>query len=497
MTSLWLDTAPPGRAYPEADAAADADVIVIGAGITGITTALRLQEAGARTLLLEAGRIACGVSGQTTAKVTTQHGLVYAGLADAHGADAARRYAVANERALDWIADRVAGHAIDCGWRRQHAYAYVTGAAAREQLEAEAHAACAAGLRAIVVDDSPLPYAVAGALRFDDQAELDPRRYLLALAEQLVAAGGTIHERTRAVEVGEDERLTVKTPGARLTADHVIVATHVPFLDRSFAFARVTPMRSYLIACRIAGDVPAGMHISADGPTRSLRGVPLPDGELLLVGGEGHRTGEEERATPERFDRLEAFAREHWDVRAVTHRWSSQDAMPLDGLPLVGRATPRSERLLLATGFAKWGMTNGTAAAELLADLVQGRTNGSAGLFDPFRLSLRALPDAVREGAGNAWRLVAGPRRGPDRGVADLAPGDGAIVEDGGERVAAHRRADGSVVAVSPRCTHLGCEVRWNAAESSWDCPCHGSRFSPEGEVLHGPAVHRLESRPP
>ena len=191
MTSLWLDTAPPGRAYPEADAAADADVIVIGAGITGITTALRLQEAGARTLLLEAGRIACGVSGQTTAKVTTQHGLVYAGLADAHGADAARRYAVANERALDWIADRVAGHAIDCGWRRQHAYAYVTGAGARGQLEAEAHAACAAGLRATVVDDSPLPYAVAGALRFDDQAELDPRRYLLALAEQLVAAGAS------------------------------------------------------------------------------------------------------------------------------------------------------------------------------------------------------------------------------------------------------------------------------------------------------------------
>ena len=279
-----------------------------------------------------------------------------------------------------------------------------------------------------MVDDTPLPYAVAGALRFDDQAELDPRRYLLALADQFVSAGGTIHERTRAVEVSEDERLTVKTPGARLTADHVIVATHVPFLDRSLAFARVTPMRSYLIACRIAGEPPAGMHISADGPTRSLRGVPLPDGEALLVGGEGHRTGDES-ATAERFARLEAFAREHWDVRAVTHRWSSQDAMPLDGLPLVGRATPRSERLLLATGFAKWGMTNGTAAAELLADLVQGRPNGAAGLFDPFRLSLRSLPDAAREGAGNAWRLLAGPRRRPDRGVADLAPGDGAIVD--------------------------------------------------------------------
>ena len=210
------------------------------------------------------------------------------------------------------------------------------------------------------------------------------------------------------------------------------------------------------------------------------------------MGGEGHRTGDES-ATAERFARLDAFAREHWDVRAVTHRWSSQDAMPLDGLPLVGRATPRSERLLLATGFAKWGMTNGTAAAELLADLVQGRPNGATGLFDPFRLSLRSLPDAAREGAGNAWRLLAGPRRRPDRGVADLAPGDGAIVKEGGRARRGPPAADGSVVAVSPRCTHLGCEVRWNGAESSWDCPCHGSRFSPEGEVLHGPAVHRLD----
>ena len=494
MTSLWLDTAPPGRVFPEADAPADADVIVIGGGITGITTALRLQEAGARTILLEAARLASGVSGQTTAKVTTQHGLVYAGLADARGARDARSYAEANQRALDWVADRVAEHGIECGWRRQPAYAYVTDAGARVRLEAEAEAACAAGQRATVVDDAPLPYPVAGALRFDDQAELDPRRYLLALAEQLVAAGGTIHERTRAVEVSEDERLTVKTPGARLTAGHVIVATNVPFLDRSLAFARVKPMRSYLIACRIVGAPPPGMHISADGPTRSLRGVPLPDGELLLVGGEGHRTGDES-ATGERFARLEAFASTHWEVQAVTHRWSSQDAVPLDGLPLVGRATPRSERLLLATGFAKWGMTNGTAAAELFADLVQGRPNATAGLFDPFRLSLRSLPDAVREGAGNAWRLLAGPRRDPGRGVADLAPGDGAIVDEGGERVAAHRRADGSVVAVSPRCTHLGCEVRWNGAESSWDCPCHGSRFSPDGEVLHGPAVHRLEAR--
>ena len=341
-------------------------MIVIGAGITGITTALRLQEAGARTILLEAGRIASGVSGQTTAKVTTQHGLVYADLTDAHGADAARRYAVANERALDWIADRVADRAIDCGWRRQDAYAYVTGPDARGELEAEANAACAAGLRATVTADTPLPYPVAAALRFDDQAELDPRRYLLALAEQLVAAGGTIHEHTRAVEVSEDERLAVKTPGARLTADHVIVATHVPFLDRSLAFARVTPMRSYLIACRIAGDPPPGMHISADGPTRSLRGVPAgrrrgaarrrrgpPDGRR---GGDGRALRPARGVRPRSLGR----ARRSRLPLVVAGRDAASTALPLRR-PARRRA---ASRLLLATGFAKWGMTNGTAAAR-------------------------------------------------------------------------------------------------------------------------------------
>ena len=337
---------------------------------------------------------------------------------------------------------------------------------------------------------------MAAALRFDDQAELDPRRYLLALAEQLVAAGGGIHEHTRAVEVDEDEQLVVKTPGGRLAADHVVVATHVPFLDRSLAFARLAQQRSYLIACRIAGEPPPGMHIAVDAPTRSIRAVrDANGGELLLIGGEGHRTGAG-GDTEARYRRLEDFARAHWDVEAVAYGWSSQDAMPLDGLPLVGRLTPRSRRLLMATGFGKWGMTAGTAAAELLADLVLERPNALAGLVDPVRFSPRAAVHVAEEGAGNALRLLGDPLRSGRRPIDDLAPGEGAIVVHDGERVAGHRRADGSLVAVSSRCTHLGCQVRWNPAETSWDCPCHGSRFAPTGEVLHGPAVHRLERRP-
>ena len=198
-------------------------------------------------------------------------------------------------------------------------------------------------------------------MRFEEQAEFHIRKYLLALAEQLPAPAA-VFERSHAVEVDDDERCVVKTPGGRVEADHVVVATHYPFLDRSLAFARVHPQRSYALLCRIAGAPPDGMFISGDSPTRSVRAVPVDGEELLLVGGEGHRTGEG-GDTEERYRALERFAREHWDVQAVEYRWSAQDNTTLDGLPYAGPLTPLNRRVLMATGFAKWGITNGTAAA--------------------------------------------------------------------------------------------------------------------------------------
>jgi Rieske Fe-S protein len=239
------------------------------------------------------------------------------------------------------------------------------------------------------------------------------------------------------------------------------------------------------------------MHISGDSPTRSIRAVPVDGEELLLVGGEGHKTGTV-RDTELRYERLEAFAREHWDVVSVEHRWSAQDPMTVDQLPYVGALTPRDDRVLMATGFAKWGMTNGTAAALLLADLALGRPAMWADLFDPNRLTLRASASRlVTENAQVAARFV-GDRltKGERRPLEDLKPGEGAILEHEGGKVAAARDEDGTLHAVSARCTHLGCLVTWNNAERSWDCPCHGSRFAPDGTVLEGPAVHRLERKP-
>jgi glycine/D-amino acid oxidase-like deaminating enzyme/nitrite reductase/ring-hydroxylating ferredoxin subunit len=493
--SLWLDTGPAQPEHPALDEEIRADVAVIGGGIVGITTALLLAEAGADVALIEANRLARGVSGHTTAKVSSQHGLIYERLDSKFGAEAARTYGEANQAGLEWIAARSEG--IDCDFRRRAAYAYVTSDSEREKVEGETEAAIAAGLPARLVDSTPLPYPVAAAVRFDDQAEFHVRKYLLGLAEQLSASGGHIYDDTRAVEVDEDQDLIVKTPGGRVTAGHVVVATHYPFLDRSLVFARAYPQRSYAIACRITGPAPEGMFISADSPTRSVRSVPLGDQELLLVGGEGHKTGTG-GDTEERYRRLEEFAREHWEVETIEYRWSSQDPATADGLPYVGPLTPRTDRVLMATGFAKWGISNGTAAALILARLVQGGTHPWAPLFNPSRLNLRAAaPTLVKETAEVGGHFV-GDRvkhRGT-RPIEDLAPGEGDIVSHDDEKVAGYRDDDGKLVAVSTRCTHLGCQVNWNTAERSWDCPCHGSRFAPDGEVLHGPAVHRLERKP-
>jgi glycine/D-amino acid oxidase-like deaminating enzyme/nitrite reductase/ring-hydroxylating ferredoxin subunit len=448
-------------------------------------------------VLLEADRLAHGVSGHTTAKVTSQHGLIYARLQARFGADGARAYAEANQAALEWIAARVAADGIDCDFRRRPAFAYVTSSRARSKVEDEVQAAQAAGLPASLAETLPLPFAIEAAVRFDDQAEFHAGRYLGALAGGLTAAGARVYEHSRAVEVIADGDRVVKTPGGDVTAGHVVVATHYPFLDRSLAFARLSPQRSYAILCRIAGAPPAGMFISGDSPSRSVRAVPLEGEELLLVGGEGHKpgTGGDTRV---RYRRLEAFAREHWDVRSVDYRWSAQDNTTLDGVPYVGPLTPWDHHVLMATGFAKWGMTGGTAAALILADRVQRKENAWASLFDPGRLKPRASARRfVTHNSEAALRFFGDRLTKPGRrSLEDLRPGEGDIVRHDGEKVAAFRDDDGTVTAVSPVCTHLGCQVSFNDAERSWDCPCHGSRFAVDGSVLHGPAVHRLERKP-
>jgi len=489
--SLWLGAedaeAPPGGPVPDGVF----DVAVLGGGIAGITTALLARRDGARVVVVEAGRVAGGVTGANTAKVTALQSTVLSSIRASHGDEAATVYGQASLAAVEQVAALAGQEGIDCDLARRAAFTYAAEESELEAVSAEHAAAHSAGLPTALTEDIDLPYPVAGAVRLDDQLEFHPVRYVRGLAGAVAGDGSVVAEGIRALSVEAGSPCRVRTTAGTISARQVVVATHYPLLDRGLFFARLEPERSYAIAARVRGELPQGLSISAGSTTRSLRSY----GDLLIVGGEGHQTGARE-ATTERFARLETFARRHWDVEAITHRWSAQDPASYDQLPVVGRYLPRSSRLFVASGFMKWGLSGGTMAAMVLRDLLGGRTHPWASTFDPNRLSLRSAPQLARMNAQVGAEFVGDRLRRPDTAsVSGVPRGEARVVRDGRGRKGVFRDEEGGLHAVSLRCTHMGCLVRFNAAERSWDCPCHGSRFDVDGAVLEGPATKPLEPR--
>jgi glycine/D-amino acid oxidase-like deaminating enzyme/nitrite reductase/ring-hydroxylating ferredoxin subunit len=491
--SLWLDTAP-STDYPALAGNVEVDVAVIGGGIAGLTTALLLRRDGARVAVVEAARVGSGVTGCTTAKVSALQATVYSTIRARHGADAVAVYGAASAAGVERIARLADEESISCDLERRDASTYAADPFERSTVEQEAATISAAGLPVELTEATDLPYQVHGAVRLADQLQLHPVRYVQGLAAAVDGDGSYVFEQTRVRAVREGSPCRVETSNGVVRAQHVVVATHFPILDRGLYFARLEPQRSYCIALRLRGGaLPRGMSISAGSPTRSVRSA----GDLLIVGGEGHPAGSAE-SSPERFTRLEEFARAHWDVAEVTHRWSAQDPVHYDHLPVIGAYRPKSERLWVASGFMKWGFATATFGAEILADRIAGRANPWADTFSPGRVSARSLHEVAQLGGRFAVDMVGDRLRKPDAENADDVPaGEARVVGTSADRRGVYRDEDGSLHAVSLRCTHMGCLVRFNSAERSWDCPCHGSRFDVDGAVLEGPAVDPLDRRNP
>jgi glycine/D-amino acid oxidase-like deaminating enzyme/nitrite reductase/ring-hydroxylating ferredoxin subunit len=493
--SLWLATTPP-TAYPALSSGVHVDVAVLGGGIVGITTAWLLKQAGCKVAVIDARRIVAGVTGNTTAKVTALHHLIYRHLVDHAGEERARLYAHANLSAIEEIARLTALLRIDCDFTWANAYTYAEKDEHIEAIEAEVEAAIQIGLPAKLVHSCELPFPIKAAIELPNQAHFHPRRYLLALAARIPGEGSYVFEDTTALDVHDDSPCVIETSKGQLTAGRVLIATHQPFLLEGFYFARMHLQRSYALGVRLDGPVPSGMYISADDGELGFHSFrPARDdlGPLLIAGGAGHRPGHE-RDTAARLLELERATRRRFRVARVDYRWATQDNVTLDRLPYAGLLSRGTKNVFVATGFGGWGMTNGTAAAMLVTDLIQGRDNPWEELYSPRRVEV--ISNAGRmaaEGARTAATIIGGHLRFPGSDdPADIAPGEARIIQQGWTKVGAYRDLAGTLHVVSPICNHLSCVVRWNTAETSWDCPCHGSRFDPDGCVLQGPAVKDL-----
>ncbi|QLC49052.1 FAD-dependent oxidoreductase [Methanolobus zinderi] len=494
--AYWISSTPESD-YPSPSENAEVDVAIIGGGIVGVTSALLLKQAGLSVALIEAGRILHGVSGQTTAKVTSQHHLIYDHLISHYGEDQARKYAESNQAAIEKMASLINEHNIDCDFMYKPAYVYAGSMSSVEKIHKEVDAAKKLGLPASFDDNPPLPFGTYGAVRFDRQAQFHPRKYLCALARMIPGDGSHIFENQQVREMEGDGPVKVSThEGITVTAKDVIQATHFPVFDKpGIFFSRLYQSRSYVLGVRIGEPFPEGMFINAEKPAHSLRSQPTDAGELVLVAGEEHRTGEAKNSL-DHYRRLEEWARSIFPVKSVDYHWSTQDVMPVDHVPYIGRITSGSKHSYMATGFQKWGMTTGTVAAMIISDMILGNENPWAKVYSPSRFKpVESAKDIFLQTVESTKGLVGARILPLHEDVSNLAPGTGAVVKVEGERVAAYRDDNGDLHTLDPACSHMGCFVSWNNAEKTWDCPCHGSRFNIKGEVVHNPAVHNLSKK--
>ena len=494
--SYWIDEADDAPEYPALDGDVRVDVAVLGGGIVGLTVAELLKRRGKSVALVEMSRVGTGVTGHSTAKITSQHELVYDYLIETFGEDKAQMYADANQQALERIAAFVEEDGIECSFERQANYVYTESEDYLEALRREAAAAQQLGLPASFVEETPLPFEVKGAVRFDDQAQFNSYTYLLGLAAEVDGDGSRVYENTRALDVTDGDTCVVETDRGNIEADDVVIATHIPFPFKGEYWGKASPRRAYVVAGVIdPQNVPDGMYINAESPSRSIRWATQNGETLLMVCGEGHKPGQSQD-TEGRYQTLKEWSRERFGVTDFRYRWSTQDYWPADGVPFIGKLGVGSQHVWVGTGFSSWGITGGTAAAMILTDILTGEENPHVALFDSTRAGVLADKSLYEEGANVGKRLIGDWVAAPEADEAsEIAAGEGKIIREGVEKVAAYRDEEGELHTISAVCTHLGCVVQWNAAEKSWDCPCHASRFDVDGGVLQGPAVKDLAPR--
>ena len=453
------------------------DVLVIGAGIAGVLTAYMLKQKGREVVVIDAAEIASGNTKNTTAKITSQHDFIYSKLIAEFGEEKARQYAKANELAIKKYKEIIEDKRIECDFEEKPAYVYSLNEI--DVLKEEVEAAKNLGIDAEFVDEANLPFKINGAVKFNNQAQFNPLKFLKGISNELI-----IYENTRALEIKEN---LVVTSGGNITANNIVVATHYPIMNApGYYFMKMHQERSYVLALENTSEID-GMYIDLNKEGYSFRTY----NNLLLLGGISHRTGENEEGGS--YDKLRKVAKNLYPKAKEKYYWSAQDCMTIDGIPYIGRYSSETSNIYVATGFNKWGMTSSMVSAMIISDMILEKENDFSEIFSPRRFDLSlSINNIANDLIETAKNFIAQKVSIPSSEIEHIKNGHGGIIEYNGEKVGVYKNKEGKEFFVSTKCTHLGCQLSWNADELTWDCPCHGSRFDYKGRLIGSPATKDL-----
>ncbi|MBD7913152.1 FAD-dependent oxidoreductase [Clostridium cibarium] len=457
----------------------ETNVLIIGAGIAGLLTGYLLKEKGIDSIIIDAEKICSGNTENTTAKITSQHNIIYEKIIREFGLEKAKQYAYANELAIKKYREIIEKNNIDCDLEEKDAYIYTLYEDDRIQKELEA--ALEVGIKAEIVHKTSLPFGIRDALKYKDQAQFNPLKFLNFISKDL-----EIYENTRALEVEDN---LVKTDKGEIRANHIVVATHYPIINvPGFYFTRMHQDRTYVIALENAGDVD-GMYIDLDKNGYSFRNYK----NLLILGGASKRTGENKEGGA--YDNLRKKAKEFYPNSKEVFNWSAQDCITPDGVPYIGQYSSNTPNLYVETGFNKWGMTSSMVAAMIISDMIVGKENEFNEIFSPHRFDFTAsINQLTKDGIETIKNFSMQKIYIPKEHIDHVKSGEAEIVEYDGKKVGVYKDLEGKYHIVSTKCAHLGCQLQWNKDELIWECPCHGSRYDYDGNWIESPSIYSLSN---
>lgn len=490
--SIWQGTCGE-TAFPALSGSLETDVVIVGGGITGVSAAMLLAKGGKRVVLLEAGKVGFGTTGCSTGNLHILPDQYLSRIEKKWGREAAAAVAASRGAALDLLAGTVAEFGLECGFFRRPHYLFPTDETQARQIAAEHDAAIEAGLPATYVEDAPLPFPVGKGLKIAAQAQFHPLLFVQQLAKAIVAENCRIFEHSPVLEI-DQRKVTVRTASGEVRGAAILLATHTP-KGFNVLQTELGPYREYGIAGPLPeGPLPEGIFWTMEEPNHSFRSYAQNGSRSLIVIGEKHKTGQHSHS--EYFQKVEAFAQRRFGLERSDYRWSAQNYRPADDLPYIGR-TLAAEEVHVATGFGTNGLLYGPLAAMIISDGILGRSNPWASMYRATRITpTKGAGKFIEENVDVAMQYLRDYLTHAEREQLRNVPlGEGRVAELDGKRVAVYRDEQDNWSAVSPVCTHLGCIVHWNAMEKSWDCPCHGSRFNPDGSIIEGPALKPLGRR--